>query len=257
MKNTHTPLNRHFTLPEVRRISLDRPLAWLRAGWQDMRANPIASLAYGLLFAIAGDLILIFAWRSPHLFTAAISGFFLIAPLLAGGLYEISRRQARGEHSTFTESLAGWRRNGQSMAMFGLLLALVAIVWERLSAVLFALLAPDLPPDFSAFFSAILQNAEYRKLTSAWFVVGGSLALLVFSISAISVPMLLDRKVDFVTAMMTSMHAVSVNLEAMVLWSLLVVALTLLGFATLLFGLVILMPLLGHASWHAYRDLVE
>jgi len=257
MKHTLTPLDHHFTLPVVRRIGLDRPLVWLHAGWQDLRANPIASLAYGLLFAIAGDFILIFAWRSPHLFTAAISGFFLIAPLLAGGLYEISRRQALGQHSTFVDSLAGWRRNGQSMALFGLLLALVAIAWERISAILFALLAPELTPDFSTFLSGILGNAEYLNLTTAWFVVGGSLALFVFAISAVSVPMLLDRQVDFVTAMMTSLRAVLLNLDSMLLWAVLIATLTLLGFATLLFGLVILMPLLGHATWHAYRDLVE
>jgi len=257
MRMTLTPLDRHFNLPEIRRVGLDRPFAWLKAGWGDLLANPIASLAYGLLFAIAGDVILLFAWRRPHLFTAAISGFFLIAPLLAAGLYEISRRQETGWPSTFIDSLGGWRRNGQSIAMFGLLLALVGIAWERFSAVLFALLAPDLSPDLSAFVTSILASDDYRNLVIAWFIAGGSLALLVFAISAVSVPMLLDRDCDFVTAMMTSLRAVSVNLEAMVLWAGLIVILTLLGFATLLFGLVILMPLIGHASWHAYRDLVK
>lgn len=257
MNQALTPLDRHFALPRVRRIAQDRPLAWLKAGWRDLLANPIASLAYGLLFAMAGDFILIFAWRSPHLFTAAISGFFLLAPLLAGGLYEISRRQAAGQPSSFVDSLAGWRRNGQSMAMFGLLLALVGIAWERLSAVLFALLAPDLAPDLSTFVSSILGAQEYRSLTIVWFIAGGSLALFVFAISAVSVPMLIDRDTDFVTAMMTSLRAVSLNLETMVLWAGLIVVLTLLGFATLLFGLIVLIPLLGHASWHAYRDLVK
>ncbi|MBA3997699.1 MAG: hypothetical protein C0466_11080 [Candidatus Accumulibacter sp.] len=257
MTPTPTPLDRHFNLPEVRRIAPDRPLVWLRAGWRDLAANPIASLSYGLLFAIGGDFILIFAWRSPQLFTAAVSGFFLIAPLLAGGLYEISRRRAAGRSSTFVDSLAGWRRNGQSIAMFGLLLALIGIAWERISAILFALLAPDLTPDLAAFVSSIFTSGAYRGLLAAWLVAGGSLALLVFAISAVSVPMLLDRDADFVTAMMTSLRAVGLNLETMVLWAALIVVLTLLGFATLLFGLVVLMPLIGHASWHAYRDLVK
>jgi len=252
-----TPLDRHFALPRVRRIAQGRPLDWLSAGWRDLAANPIASLAYGLLFAIAGDLILIFAWRNAHLVTAAISGFFLIAPLLAGGLYEISRRQAAGESSTFVDSLAAWRRNGQSMAMFGLVLALIGIAWERLSAVFFALLAPDLEPDLSNFVSSILGSRDYRNLVIVWFIAGAGLALFVFAISAASVPMLLDRDTDFVTAMMTSLRAVSLNLDAMVLWAGMIVVLTLLGFATLLFGLIVLMPLIGHASWHAYRDLVE
>ncbi len=257
MKDSPTQLDQHFALPEVRRVGLARPLCWLRAGGRDLLANPIASIAYGLLFAIAGDIILIFAWRNPYLFTAAVSGFFLIAPLLAGGLYEISRRQAVGLHTTFFDSLAGWRRNGQSMAMFGLLLLLVAIVWERTSAVFFALFVPELTPDLWAFVSGVLLNADYRALTLSWLVAGGVLASLVFAISAVSIPMLIDRNVDFVTAMMTSLRAVTVNPGTMLLWAALVVALTLAGFATLLFGLIVLMPLLGHASWHAYRDLVE
>lgn len=257
MKDSPTPLDHHFALPGVRHIALDRPLAWLKAGWKDMRANPIASLAYGLLIAIAGDVILLFAWRTPYLFTASVSGFFLIAPLLAGGLYEISRRQANGQHTTFFDSLACWSRNGQSMAMFGMLMAFAAIIWERTSAVFFALLIPGLSPDLWAFVPNVLLNSQYSGLTLSWFFVGCCLALLVFSVSAVSIPMLIDRDVDFVTAMMTSMRAVINNPGTMLLWGAMVVALTLVGFATLLFGLVVLMPLLGHASWHAYRDLVE
>lgn len=252
-----TPLDQHFALPAIRRVGGERPLAWLRAGWHDLQANPIASLAYGLLFAIAGDVILLFSWRNPYLFTAAVSGFFLLAPLLAGGLYEISRRQERNLPSTFGDSLAAWRRNGQSMAMFGLLLALAAIIWERTSAVFFALFVPGLTPELWAFVSGVVLNANYIGLTLAWFCVGGLLAALVFSVSAVSIPMLIDRDVDFVTAMMTSLRSVAFNPSVMLKWAALVVALTLIGFASLLFGLVILMPLLGHASWHAYRDLVE
>jgi len=250
-------LDQHFSLPEVNRIGYDRPLAWLAAAWHDLRANPIASLAYGLLFAIAGDFILIFAWRSPYLFTAAVSGFFLVAPLLAGGLYEISRRRENGEHTTFAESLAGWRRNGQSMAMIGLILAFTSIIWERTSAVFFALSVPGMTPDLWAFASEILINPTYISLTAGWLVVGALLALLVFAVTAISIPMLIGRDVDFVTAMMSSLRAVAANFGPMLLWGAIVVALTLIGFATLLFGLIVLMPLLGHASWHAYRELVK
>ena len=257
MKDSLTPLDQHFTLPNVRPIGLDRPLTWLKSGWQDMWSNPIASLAYGLLFAIAGDVILLFAWRTPYLFTAAVSGFFLIAPLLAGGLYEISKRRGNGLHTTYIESLACWSRNGQSMAMFGMLLAFAAIIWERTSAVFFALLIPGLSPDLWAFVPNVLLNFDYIDLTLAWLLVGCGLALLVFSVSAVSIPMLIDRQVDFVTAMMTSVRAVAHNPLPMLLWAGLIVLLTLLGFATLLFGLIVLMPLLGHASWHAYRDLVE
>lgn len=257
MPDAPASLDKHFDLPKIRQIPLGRPFRWLRAGWGDLCANPIASLAYGLLFAISGDLILIFAWRTPYLFTAAVSGFFLVAPLLSGGLYEISRRLGLGQRTTYIESLACWRRNGQSMALFGMLLAFVAIIWERTSAVFFAILIPGLSPDLWAFVPNVLLNLEYIELTLGWLLTGGALALLVFAAAAVSIPMLVDRNIDFVSAMMTSCRAVFRNPLPMLLWAALIVLMTLLGFATLLFGLILVMPVLGHASWHAYRDLVE
>ena len=246
-----------FALPGIRRVDRAAPARWLAAGWRDLRANPIASLAYGLLFAMAGDMILLFSWRNPYLFTAAVSGFFLVAPLLAGGLYEISRRQEDGESSTFFDSLAGWRRNGQSMAMFGFFLALVAIIWERTSAVFFAVLIPGLKPDFISFLTGVLLNPDHLAMTTAWLAVGALLAALVFSLGVVSIPMLVGRDVDFVTAMLTSLRAVARNPGTMLVWGAWVVFLTLLGFASLLFGLIVVMPLLGHASWHAYCETVE
>ena len=249
---------------KIRRIAIDRPLVWLRAGWQDLKANPIASISYGLLFAIAGDVILLLTLPHPHLFSLAVSGFFLIAPLLAAGLYEISRRQERGQSSTFLDSLAGWQRNGESTALFGLGLALVGIVWERISAILFALLySGDSRVGMSLvdFVNSLFLTGNNTHFLSAWFIAGGCLALLVFSLTAISVPMLLDRDNerggDLITATMTSLRAVLLNLDTMMLWAAIIVTLTLIGFATLLFGLIVLMPLLGHASWHAYRELVD
>lgn len=256
MSNPQPPQGLEFSLPAVRRVGLDRPTNWLKSSWRDVRANPVTSLCYGLLFAVSGALVLLFSWSKPYLFTAAVSGFILIAPLLAGGLYEISRRQAKGQATTLLQSLDGWRRNGQSMAMFGLLLSLVALVWERTSAVIFALLVPGMTPDISSFIFGVLLNPAFSGVMLAWFIVGAFLAILVFAVSAVSIPMLIDRDVDFVSAMITSLRATALNPDVMLLWALLVVGLTLAGFATLLAGLALTMPLLGHASWHAYRDLV-
>ncbi|WP_300454632.1 DUF2189 domain-containing protein [Accumulibacter sp.] len=247
----------HGTPPKVRRVSLDRPLSWLAAGWRDLRVNPIASLAYGLLFAIAGDLITIFAWRNGRMFIIATSGFFLIAPLLAGGLYEISRRCAAGQSSTFFSSLAGGRRNAVELAKLGLLLALVGLAWERVSTLLFALLAPAITPDLPSLLAEIHLSTDHRDLLLIWILCGGTLALSVFSLTVVSVPLLLDRPINFRTAMLTSLRAVDANLWVMLFWGAIVVVLTALGFLTLFFGLIVFMPLLGHASWHAYRDLVE
>jgi uncharacterized membrane protein len=246
-----------LALPAIRSIDVIRPLAWLRAGWQDLKANPLPSLAYGLLFAIGGDLIILAALGHPHLLTVAISGFFLIAPLLAAGLYELSRCQARGERLMFIDSLRCFQRNGQSIALFGLILALVMLFWERVSAVSFALIAIDSPGAASAYLSDLIVSGEHLAFTVTWMVLGGLLALGVFAISVVAVPLMLDRDADVATALMTSLRAFGRNFKPLLLWAALIVALTLFGFATLLFGLVVIMPVLGHASWHAYRDLVE
>jgi uncharacterized membrane protein len=244
-----------FDLPAVRTISAERPLAWLKAGWRDLKANPLPSLAYGLLFALGGDLIILAVLDHPHLLTVAISGFFLLAPLLAAGLYELSRASGRGERLLFIDSLRCFRRNGQSLALFGLLLALMAIIWERFSAVAFALIGGDMVG--SAVLSDIILGGEHLGFIATWFAIGAIMAMVVFALAVVSVPMMLDRDADVATAMLASLRAVAHNPWPLLLWAAIIVALTLLGFATLLFGLVVLMPILGHASWHAYRDLVE
>lgn len=244
-----------FDLPVVRSVSADRPLAWLKAGWRDLKANPLPSLAYGLLFALGGDLIILAVLDHPHLLTVAVSGFFLLAPLLAAGLYELSRARSAGQRLLFIDSLRCFRRNGQSLALFGLLLALTAIIWERFSAIAFALIGGDMVG--SAVLSDIILGGEHLGFIVTWFAIGAILAMVVFALAVVSVPMMLDRNVDIATAMFASLRAVAHNPGPLLLWAAVIVALTLVGFATLLFGLVVLMPILGHASWHAYRDLVE
>ena len=245
------------SLPHIRRIAADRPLHWLRAGWRDVKANPLPSLAYGLLFGLGGDLIILALLESPHLLTVSMSGFFLVAPLLAAGLYELSRRTEAGEKILFIDSLRCFRRNGQSLAFFGLILALIVLMWERFSAVAFALIGATSAPVASAYLNEIIFNGQHLAFTATWMALGGALALFVFALSVVSVPLMLDRNADVVTAIMTSLRAFAGNVTPLLWWAVLIVALTLLGFATLLFGLVLIMPILGHASWHAYRELVE
>jgi len=248
-------LGKHFALPGIRRVAALRPLAWLAMGMQDLRSNPAESLAYGVLVAILGALVWAYAGDDPQRFTASITSFFLIAPLLAAGLYEISRRQELGQSTSFGESLQGWRRSGGALAPFGLELFLFAIFWERLSAILFALSYGGHPPNLEAFFSDVFLSGAYPLFVAAYVGVGAIFAAIVFVVTAVAIPMLLDRNGDIYTAMATSFLAVTRNIPAMLVWALLIVALTALGFATLLVGLVIVFPLLGHATWHAYREM--
>lgn len=246
-----------FSLPKVRHVTMQAPLAWLSAGWEDFKTHPLPALAYGLLFALGGDLILIAALDHPHLLTVAISGFFLVAPLLAAGLYELSRATARGERPLFIETLRCYKRNGQSLALFGLMLALVAIIWERFSAIAFALIDGTGSMTSSALLTDIILGGEHLGFLFSWLAIGAILAVFVFALAVVSVPMMLDRDVDVATAMMASLRACANNPGPLLLWAALIVGLTLLGFASLLFGLILIMPILGHASWHAYRELVE
>lgn len=244
-------------LPAIRQITIGQPLVWLQKGWADVRANPLPSLAYGLLFALGGDLIILALLNQPHLLSVAISGFFLVAPLLAAGLYELSRSRAQGEKLLFIESLRCFRRHGQSLLFFGGLLGLTLLFWERVSALAFGLLALDTSAQAGAYLVDLLRGGEHWPITLLWLATGGLLAMLIFMLSVVAVPMLLAEDTELSTAMLASLRACAHNAGPLLLWALLIVGLTLFGFATLLFGLVLIMPILGHASWHAYRDLVE
>ena len=247
----------HFDLPKIRSISVARPFSWLALGLRDLRASPVESLAYGTVIAIAGWLIWAYTKDRPQAFTSSVTGFFLIAPLLAAGLYEISRRQERGMRTSFGESLQAWRTSGGALTQFGLAMVLWAIFWERLSAILFALSYRGEAPDIRSFYRDVFMSGNYPEVVVAYLGVGSVFAAIVFVVSAIAIPMLLDRNGDIYTAMATSFLAVIRNIPAMLVWAGLIVVLTALGFVTLLFGMIVIFPILGHATWHAYRDLTQ
>lgn len=257
MAKSISPIDRHFSLPSIRTVEAGRPLAWLAAGWADLRSNLGASLAYGLALSFVGFLILQYAKDIPYLFTVAVSGFFLIGPAAASGWYEISRRHEKGEKSSFVQSLAGLQDEAASLLFFGALLAFVLLSWERVSAILFALFYKGNLSEISNFAQVVLLSGDYVQFVAVYLLAGGVLAATVFALSAVAIPMILDRKVDVVTAMMTSFRATEKNLGPMVIWAMLIVACIAIGFATMMIGMVLLLPLLGHATWHAYRDLVQ
>ena len=241
------------------RIAESTPFEWLRLGLRDLLRSPAASLGYGLLFFAMGYVLLGLTAGRPYLFLGAVSGFFLIAPLLLAGVYQISRRQATGEATDFFESLTSLRGKGQSLADFGLVLAFVTLCWQMLSALLFAFHYDGVADhgDVVGLANSLFVSGASLAFLASYMVLGGVIAAVVFAISAVSVPMLLDRKVDVVTAMITSVAAVRANLRPMLLWAAMIVVLTGIGFATAMIGLIVIVPLLGHATWHAYKALVE
>jgi uncharacterized membrane protein len=249
------PHFRNIDLPDIDKIDVSHVFRWLAQGWKDLwRALP-SSLGYGLVFAWLGYLLVGFAWERLHLAMAFTTGFLLVAPFLAVGFYDLSRQMAGGERPSFLHSLRAWRES--SIGLFGLLLAIIMVAWERLSAIIVALFLGGNIVSVENFVTDVLYSGEHTQFVMAYGLFGLMLAAIVFALSVVSLPMLVDRKADLATALMTSLWVVRENPFPMLVWAGLIALLTALGFATYFVGLVIVFPLLGHATWHAYRDLVE
>ncbi len=242
---------------EIRKVGFDAPWGWLAAGWRDLWAAPHISLLYGAAFSLAayGFAFLLMRFDLAPLILP-LAGGFLVGPLLAVGLYEVSRRRASGEPITLGSALgAGGRARGQ-IAFMGVILLIVFFAWIRLAFLLFMLFfGPGAIPPIEEFIPALLFSQQGIGLLVTGTIAGALLAGLTFAISVISVPMLLDREVDTITAVIASIRAVVTNTKAMALWAALIVALTVVGIVTVFAGLAIVFPLIGHATWHAYKDV--
>lgn len=233
-----------------------RPFTWLLRGWADLMHNPLPGLAHGLAAALFGALLLALAHDRFWLLAGAFSGFLLVAPLLATGLFAVSRAREQHQPTGLATALAVWRPRDSRLVRFGLLLALAGTGWVLTSAALitgFAGTPVNSPHDFLR----VVVLDDHSHVFEAWIVLGSVLAAPMFASSVVAIPMLLDRPHGVLTAVATSVGAALLNPLAMALWATLILALSLLGMATLMVGLVVVVPWLGHASWHAYRDLVQ
>ena len=254
-------------VPHVRTITLTQPVQWLFLAWRDMAQCGWVSFAHGLVLALGGAAILAVAHHRFWLLAGALSGFLLVAPVLATSLYALSRALERGEPAGVGVVLKTWLNWQNShinkwgndywcLVQFGALLALAGTGWVLTSAALITLLAPvpiATPLDFIR--HVVLAPDSY--LFELWLAVGGVLAAPIFASSAVAIPMLLDRRVSLLQAVLTSWQTVLVNPLPMAFWATLIMGFTLLGLGSLLLGLIAIIPMLGHASWHAYRDLVD
>ena len=244
------------SLPSVHAIALTRPLAWLRMGWRDMHACFGASLLHGLVVALGGLVVLGLALQAPPLLPGALTGFLLIGPILCTGLYELSRRITAGERPRLGHAIEAWRRGTRPLVALGVLLFAASTAWVLVSALLFKLFVA-VPLDSPVRFLRYAVAGQGGWLFFLWLLAGGLGAALVFSLTVVSAPLLLDRRVSLRTALLASVRAVGDNPAPMALWAVLIMLATAASMATLMIGFVVTVPVIGHASWHAYRDVLD
>lgn len=244
--------------PRVRQVRMDAPWAWLAAGWRDLMGAPGVGLAYGAVFAAMGAAVTLgaFAAGVPHVILPLAAGFMLLGPILAAGLYDTSRRREKGLPVSLAQAFGAWRLNRTQIAFMGVALMLVFLFWIRIATLLFALFFSKAPPSLDQLIQATFLSADALPFLLVGSAIGAGMAAFVFAISVVAVPMLLDRPVSVLTAIATSLTAVKLNLRPMAVWAALIALFTGVGLVTFYIGLVVTLPLIAHATWHAYKDVV-
>ena len=237
-------------------LGFTAPFQWLRSGWADMRAHPGISAFYGLTFWLMAVVLGAVFRASPEYTMTIASGCLLVGPFLAMGLYDVSRRREAGLVPDLSSSITCWDSHVKSMGMLILVLIVMELLWGRASLIVFAVFFNTGMPSTSGVMEAIF-NPKNWEFVAAYAIVGSAFAALVFSLSAVSIPMILDRDTDAISAAITSLEVMFHNTAVMVLWGLLITLL--IGLSLALpwgLGLLVSGPLLGHATWHAYRGSV-
>ena len=232
------------------------PVNWLSLGWRDFTIEPAMSLAYGvLIFLISAGFVggLIVTGRDYILFPA-FAGFMVVGPILAIGLYEKSRRIEEGQPLRWSSVFFVKPRSGGQILFTGVLLCLLMMVWMRAAVIIYALFFGLLPfPGLDHIAPMLFTTGTGWAMLLVGTAVGGLFAAFSFAISAFSIPMLVNESIDALTAMGSSMALVWNNLRVLLLWAAIVLGLFLASLVTGMLGLIVIYPLLGHATWHAYR----
>lgn len=238
-----------------RNVKPGEALRWLGAGWQDLIRNPGGSLVYGILVFLVSVVAIygIYALSLDYILFPALAAFIVVGPVLAIGLYEKSRRISAGEPFAFMDIVSVRPQSGGQVLFVGVLLLVLALLWMRAAVLLYALFFGVRGfPGLDSIIDTLFTTSHGWALLLIGTLVGGVFAAFSYAISVFSIPMLLDRRVDAFTAMGTSTALVWNNFPVMVTWGAIVLVLTALGIAAGLVGLVLIFPLLGHATWHAW-----
>lgn len=250
----------HYKIPaqfSIKHVAFLRPFIWLARGWQDLLHHPKASLAHGLI--VTGLFLMTLLITSSHVYVlaAVISGFMLVGPIMAAGLCEISRRREKGDPVSFDDSIGGLSRNQTSLVRFAGMLLGISVLWFVVSGLVLMATVGNVAPAFDqSLWGDFLSYVTPLQMV-LYLVVGGLLASIVFVLSVVSVPAIIDSSIKALDAAFISVKVVLNNIPTMLIWAALLVLLTGIGIASFLLAMIVIYPLLGHATWHAYRDLVQ
>jgi uncharacterized membrane protein len=248
-----SPAATPFDLP-LNRLGFADPLRWLALGWQDFIRCPGIGLFYGGCFVVMGWALMALYAQAPAYVMGLSAGFLLMGPFMCLGLYRASQHLEQGESPDFGESLLAWQTRTGTLAIFGFVLLVLEMLWGRATLVVFAV-SFDGMPDLKGSLLALLDPDNIGFIV-AWLGIGAIFAALIFSISVVSIPMILHRQTDAITAGLTSMRLVVTQTGVMLWWGFLIAAIVGLSLLPWFLGLLIAGPVIGHASWHAYRAAV-
>ncbi|MDP1900535.1 MAG: DUF2189 domain-containing protein [Rubrivivax sp.] len=239
---------------ELRTLTLADPLRWLALGWRDFIRAPGIGLFYGACFVAMGWALLFVFESSPAYVLALSGGFLLMGPFLCLGMYRVSQRLELGDKPGFRDSLLAWKARTGQLGIFGIVLLVLEMLWARTTLVVFAVTFDGIP-DFKGSLLALLSPDNFVFL-AVWLAVGAMFATLIFAVSVVSMPMILHRRADAISAGLTSMRLVLMQTGVMITWGVIISLLVFLAMLPGFAGLLVVGPVLGHASWHAYRAAV-
>ncbi|HET9652244.1 MAG TPA: DUF2189 domain-containing protein [Usitatibacter sp.] len=242
-------------LVALRPLAFADPFRWLARGARDFARAPAIGLFFGGCFVAMGWALLVVFENAPAYVLGLSAGFLLVGPFLCMGLYHVSDRLERGEVPRLVDAAMAWRGKLDTLAVFGVVLLVLEMLWARASIVVFALSFQGTMPDFAGSLRSLIDPRNLDFIL-AWTALGGVFATIIFSVSVVSIPMILDRRTDAITAGLTSIRLVLTQPAVLLLWAAIITILVVLAMLPAFAGLLVIGPIIGHASWHAYRAAI-